>query len=67
MSDEEAAGYPSGYKVDDTTKITNTKSFLGSTLTKASLTLCLAQALIVNARAHIIMATHESVMSEMAA
>ena len=55
-----------GYKVEDSTKIRNNKSFLGSIVTKDSLTLYLAQKLIDNAQVHVITASHRSVMSNRA-
>ncbi len=51
-----------GYKVEDATKIKNVKAFLGSTTTKANLTLFLARELIDHAKVHIITATHDGVM-----
>ncbi|CAB3982956.1 Hypothetical predicted protein [Paramuricea clavata] len=55
-----------GYVVEDATKIKNVKSFLGSTTTKANLTLFLARKLIDHAKVHVITATHQGVMSNRA-
>eukprot|EP00112_Aurelia_sp_Birch-Aquarium-sp1_P010682 Seg2275.4 transcript_id=Seg2275.4/GoldUCD/mRNA.D3Y31 product="hypothetical protein" protein_id=Seg2275.4/GoldUCD/D3Y31 len=51
------------YKVDDNTKIKSIKQFLASSVTKDSLTLYLSHVLIEHADAHIIIATHQAVMS----
>jgi hypothetical protein len=54
---------PVGYQVNDSTKIKDRNTFLGSNTTKDSLTLYLAQKLIDNAQVDIITATHKDVMS----
>ena len=55
-----------GYQVSDTTTIKDAKSFLGSTTTKDSLILYLAQKLVDKSQVFIITATHKSVMSNRA-
>ena len=54
-----------GFKVEDGTKIKDAKSFLGSTVTKDSLTLYLARKLVSHAQLSIIAATRENVLSNM--
>ena len=51
------------YKVDDNMKIKSMKQFLANSVIKDSLTLYFSQVLIEHANAHIITATHQTVLS----